>query len=192
MYSLHVSLSAFNSFTPISLTAEYFLILQRCCRRRFQLWRMSVWVGSRVAGRRISFQTSHDWACPQLPLFPTPVSQTRYTQRPRGRNSLHSCFSWILFDAQNEDGLFSELIKFHKTGWNADWDFWKKKKKNKYKCVSYPHSVQKETVERSDYTEKCIIATVSNTDFSLIVLWWMKYNWMKCQNKWTTSPDKMQ
>lgn len=129
MYSLHVSLSAFNSFTPISLTAEYFLILQRCCRRRFQLWRMSVWVGSRVAGRRISFQTSHDWACPQLPLFPTPVSQTRYTQRPRGRNSLHSCFSWILFDAQNEDGLFSELIKFHKRGWNADWDFWKKKKK---------------------------------------------------------------
>ena len=37
-----------------------------------------------------------------------------------------------------------------------------------------------------------IIPTVPNIDFSLIVFLWMKYNWMKCQNKWTTSPDKMQ
>lgn len=59
-----------------------FLILQRCCRRRFQLWRMNVWAGPGPAGRRISFQTSHDWACPPLPPFPAPVSLTRYTWRP--------------------------------------------------------------------------------------------------------------
>ena len=84
----------------------------------------------------------------------------------------HTVASHVLFDAQNEGGLLSELVQFNEMGWNADWDFWKKRRK-----------VEKETVERS--------AILSNTDFLSIVLWWMKYNWMMCHNKLTASTDKM-
>lgn len=81
-------LSAFTTTHWYVWQLSIFLILQRCCRRRFQLWRMNVWAGSRPAGSRISFQTSHDWACPQLPPFPAPVSPTRYTWGPHGKNTV--------------------------------------------------------------------------------------------------------
>lgn len=79
IYLLAVSLTFCSQSLKKIWQLSILLILQRCCRRRFQLWRMDAWAGSRPPFSLISFQRSHDWICPQLPPFPASPSPTRYS-----------------------------------------------------------------------------------------------------------------